>query len=370
MAEYHTQWQQAKQTFERSQGAKPAPMGKVPVIGLTYRKGTGIDDALVRIDKLLPANLLDGMPDRELARLQEEVVKLNRVSNEYVQLLDASIAQEKRSPGGKAASDAYRDLKVLRAALQGLTAKVVLDLAKLRAANQSAGQDKKQTHVVIRTASESLQSAARDGLLWGQQLLQRPDRAEFDRMITTKARNITQPLANLRKWTMPDSIGEQGTVSREKALRESPALLVPIEALYHQVIGQGLKDAVLVLLRDTGSTTALNASLEELGGKQLKLPANATPQQVVHAVKHFMSMAKAAMDVGMRMQGLAARLRIPDALAHPEDVAPDFQAPAAPVRPPAARAVGGPPNKPVPQLPAHRTGGPPNKPVPQLPPGF
>ena len=195
--------------------------------------------------------------------------------------------------------------------------------------------------------------------MWGQQLLQRPDPASFNNMITTKARNITQPLANLRKWTMPDQIGQKGTASREKALADSPQLLTPaIEALYHQVIGQGLKDDILALLRPTGAATAVNASLEELGDKGVKLPGNSSAVQVVQATKHFMAMAKASLAIADKMEGIPSRIRIPDALAavpadvaadvDPHDIPPNYQAPLPPPR--RVRADGGPPLRSPPVL--------------------
>lgn len=380
MADYHQEWTRAKQTFESATGAnKPAPIGTVPLVKISYRKGTGIDDELKTIDKLIPAQLQQGLDGRPMQRLEQSMASLSTHVMEYLALLEREIAQAK---GVGKVDTQYRDLKILRASLQGITAKVNLDIQKLKAFNSAQHNQQAQVEVGIRTAADGIRSAGQDGLLWGQRLLQQPTAALFNALINTKSRNISQPLAQLRKWAMPDAIGAVGMASRQNAIAQAPTLGPWIDALRVQVESQGLQDDILALLRMTGATTALGASLEELGNKGLKVPVNAPPATVVDATKHFMSLAKAAMQIADRMKGLAVTVRIPAmheaplAAADDDLVAPDYQAPLAPNvrRPPDRPAplapnVRRPPNLPAP-LPPMRpraVGGPPVKPLPMKP---
>lgn len=391
MANYSIDWNAAKATFERSTGLdKPAPKGKVPLLRIEYRQSTHVDGLLTKIDKLLPTDLAQGMKEKHLVDLVRYLNDFDRYSAEYLRLLDRSIQDEKAGVGGKSGSAIYRDLKILKAALQGIAAKIKLDVQKVRAANEAQGHAQKQVFLAIVTVADSMRSAAKDGLLWGQQQLHRPDYAEFNKSIMTKARNITQPLANVRKWAMPGHIHPTALESRQRALDAAPQLQEQIQALYQQVITTGLKEDVLALLRITGTDTALDASLEELGNKGVKLPAGSPPEIVVAATKHFMSMAKAAVAIADTMQGIAgARVLIPDVLRpDPEDIPPDFEAPQPPPRRaepvaaagadpgmpiPAPRPGRGPlPPTPAPRLPIPRRvirSTPPNKPLPPDPGG-
>lgn len=408
MSDYHRQWEAAKQTYERSTGAsKPAPMGKVPVVGITYRQGTGIDAALEKIDKRIPANLQVGLPPKELARLAEDITELSRHLNPYLDLLERQIGAAKGPAGGpKAPDDRYRHLKILRAEAQRIAAAVTQDMARLRAANESVGQEKQNIYITITALAEGLQNGARKGLLWGQTILAAPSAAAFNSGIFTAARDITQYLANVRKFAIPDSLGPALRAKRDEQV-QGANLQEPLQTLYHQMAVDGLRDAVLTLLGPTNAKTAMGASLEELGNKNLTLPAAATAADVVRATKHFIGLAKAALDIGMRMQGIPARMRIPDTLdtLDPSDVAPNYQAPVPPPRPsqpgaahpappsrpapvplsqrtagaplprplapPPSAPAGGPPRKPVPlppPPPSAPSGGPPRKPVPLPPP--
>lgn len=343
MSDYHRQWKEAKAQYERDTGGarKPAPMGKVPILGISYRKGTEIDETLKRIDILIPANMLDGIDQHGMAKLQSDINSLDAKANMYFLLLDKEIKEEGASAGKF--DSRYRDLKIMRDTLRSLTANVKLDMQKLIAANTSRGQKLQVVSVAIDTAAEGLSAKAQEGVAWGQQILRRPDCAAFNKEIYTKARNITQQLANLRKWTMPDEIGPDGKLSRDKALAKDPELLRVIEKMYHQVAAQGLKDDILALLRKTGSDTVVNASLQDLGNEpSVKLPTDSTQQDVVAATKYFMRLAKAAIEISKAMRGLSARIRVPDSLTAPppappqveeeEMLAPDFQAPLAPQR--------------------------------------
>jgi hypothetical protein len=370
MANYSSDWTAAKTTFENSTGLnKPAPQGKVPLFGIQFRQSTHIEAMLSKIDALLPRDLLQGMKESDLNKLAAAVTDLDRHSNEYMRLLDQKIQDETRGIGGKGGSPLYRDLKILRAALQGIVAKIKLDVQKIRAANQSQGHAQRMAFLSIVTITDGMRAAAKDGLLWGQQQLHHPDCAAFNSQIMTKARNITQPLANVRKWALPGSIHKEAMESRQKALEAAPQLEDQVRDLYHQVIPTGVKEYVLALLRATGTKTALDASLEDLGNKGVQLPPGSPPDTVIAATKHFMSMAKAALAIADKMQSIpGARIEIPEVLAPaPEDVPPAYQAPRPPPRPTAAPPVAGaPPSIPMlaPRLPRDT---PPNKPLPPRP---
>jgi hypothetical protein len=367
MHNHSNTWTAAKTTFENSTGLnKPAPQGKVPFFAIEYRKSTHVEGTLAKIDKLLPENILKGMKESDLNKLATAVTELERHSNDYLRLLDQKIQDETKGIGGKGGSTIYRDLKILRAALQGIVAKIKLDVQKIRGANQSQGHAQQQVFLQIVNVADAMRSAAKDGLLWGQQQLHRPDCAAFNSGIMTKARNITQPLANIRKWAMPDHIKEDGRNSREAALKKAPQLQEQIQELYQQVLTKGLKEDVLALLRVTGTETALDASLEELGQKGVNLPPGSPPEMVIAATKHFMSMAKAVLAIADTMQDIGgARVRIPDVLKPaPEDVPPVYEAPRPPPRAAAVPPVAGAAPRLAPRL-VRST--PPNKPLPQFP---
>lgn len=294
MSDYASQWARAKKTYEDNTGKKkPAESD-----GKWYEKirsKSGVAAELKAIDKLIPANLADSLSDKQMKKVEEHLVKAKTAADKYVVLVNTAIGKEKAL--GKATSDIYRDLKLLRATLDTIIASIEQDVAKMHAARSAAadgaGQAQKVTYIAIKSLAEGIDRNAKQALMLGQAILKDPRPETYNKHIQKATRDFTQQLANIRKWTMPELLHPTHANNRMLALQD-PGVYKAVERLYHKVAT--IKAQTLPFVQQTGSTP-MDASLGKMAEDTVKLPLTATPAEVTAAAKYMMQQIKAAMAV-------------------------------------------------------------------------
>ena len=297
MSNFAREWKDAKTKFETSTGiGKPAKEKTIPIIGATYRKGTGFEGSLKALDQLL--NSIPGIPKKkELAAIEQLISDVDTKGTAYLVLLNDAIKKEITGPGGKEASVIYRDLKILRASLENTIAQAKRDFAKFKAqrAAEELGLDDvtKKNVVVLTHLSEALEASCRKSLVGAQNLLKNPTPAAFNGAFPGLARDITQPLANIRTYTMPNELSERLQLKRMEKL-DNQAMMEAAHNLAHKA--ENCRAKLLPLLQGQGNTP-LDSDLEKMANNPPKFAANERPETVLQATKHFIAQAKSALDI-------------------------------------------------------------------------
>lgn len=301
MTAYAAEWKAAKLKFENDTGvSKPTEIGKV--LGKEYRKSTGIESALEDVDNAVPSNLLEPVSSRQLKNLEKATDELEKVGSKYLQLLEGCIDDEKNAIGGKAASAVYRDLKILRTSLEKIIANAQSDLAKakacLEAVKEGVSKEYKVTYITIKTISEGIQKSAKQALLYAQGILKNPTAEVFNAAFDKAARDLTQNLGNIRKWTLPEEIHPEYQKKRMEAMQDDAKIYEVVLDLYHKV--ENCKRRTLPLLAQQGDTP-LNADLARMANNPPRFPGGTDEQTVIAATKHFIAQVKEAVAIAQAM---------------------------------------------------------------------
>jgi hypothetical protein len=340
-------WQESKAAFDRSIS------GRHKLLNSPFRR-TNLGQTVDEIYNLCGRHTghFEHMTESDYAKLVTLVPKLERESTQYLQALEMEIHKEKWGDGGKENSVVYRDLKIHKAEVQEIVSIIKTESVKARAHKQAEGHTKVHVLVTLAALVDGIRSRAHSALLWGQQRLQDQDCAKFNSGIQGAARDLTQQLANLKKYALAEDQNAAQLASRGNTPQDTPELRNYAQVLSEQVRNAGVTEDVLVLLRKPGTETALGATLADLATGQCKLPDGSPPKDVVAATKHFMNMVKRCLEIADRMQGIASGKAVKP---EPGDVPPTYKAPEPPPRAAAA---------PAPRLPRDT---PPNKPLPPRP---
>ena len=299
MTDYAGQWAAAKKDYETSTGKKK-PADSDGKWFEKVRSKSGVAGELKSIDKLLPTNFLEPPSAKVLKKIEQHVVSAKAAADKYVKLVQAAIDKEKTL--GKAQSDIYRDLKVLRATLDTIVKSIELDLAKLRA-SATAGVDgvtkaQKVTYIAIKTLAGGIDKNAKQALMLAQTILKDPTPATYNKHIQKASRDFTQSLANIRKWTMPDQLNPTHAQNRMVAMQD-PGVYKAVGKLYAVV--NNIKAEVLPFVNQTG-TTPIDASLGKMAEDSVKFPTTATAAEVTAGAKHLITQIKEAMKVRAKMK--------------------------------------------------------------------
>lgn len=306
MSDFANQWSKAKEKFESNTGVKkPSEIGSK--FGISYRKGTGIDSDLKDIDKLIPDSIKmeTALPKSALSKLEKLCSSLETNARNYVDLLDTTIRQEKNKDGGKAASEIYRDLKILRSSLETIVASARLDAQKCGVVRQQVEDDVKtellNTILAIRTATQSAEAQAKKGLLFAQGILKDPKVETFNKGISDASRDVTQPFTQFVKFGGVGKPNKTMQASREKALEDSEVRKASNNMTF---LALGFKDKIEAVLKLSGGS-ALDASLSLYAKGATKLPENASSEDVIDATKNYIKGVKAVLNLAAEMNRVA-----------------------------------------------------------------
>jgi len=304
MSDYKGDWETAKTTFEESTGVKkPAPTKK-NLFGKAVRQKVGIAEAFGKVDKLMPdTNKIDemtAMKQKEVDELGPLVSKAGQEVRDYIKLLTDAIDKEKEEHG-KGADAIYRDLKILKAKLESMTAQMKSELDKVynyrRASSEGLEQMATAYLTSFRTLKTSIDSNCKKALVVIQQLLKDPTLQNFNDAFPKTARDITQPLQQIQKFTLPDELRPDQLKSREKTM-ENPKVVEGVVELEKSVAH--FKREIIPLMTETG-TTPMDSSLGKFANHPIKFEQGASQEDVIAATKNFGRQVKQAIELGKKI---------------------------------------------------------------------
>jgi hypothetical protein len=300
MSDFKGEWEAAKSTFENTTGVKkPAPTKK-NVFGKAVRQKVGIGEAFGKVDKLMPDDDGSTMKQKDLEQLGRLISAAAQEVKDYVKMLTEAINAEK-DEHGKGAEAIYRDLKILKAKLESSTADMKAQLDKIYVVRRGLGEglNRKATMFLtnFRTLKSSIDRNGKRALLVVQQLLKDPTPQNFNSSFPKAARDITQNIGQIHKFTLPDELNATALRTRGEAL-EDPKVAEAVIELEKKVAH--FKRETIPLMREAGATP-LDATLAKMCNSPPRFLEDATKQDVIAATKHFGRQVKKAMELGQKM---------------------------------------------------------------------
>jgi hypothetical protein len=292
MSDFATQWATAKTKFENDTDAKK-PVQKGRVLFISYRKSTGIESALETIDKLCATTPLENLAADALKKADEALKELKKKTAAYKGELDKAIATEKKD---KANSDTYRPLKILRATLDQIVSRIENDLERGEA-GQFATKNAYEgaavaVYKVLKPIKSGLDSNCKKGIATAQKLLADPTPATFNSAFPGAARDITQQVGNLWKYTLPDELQGRSKENVERDLKTEPRLYMKVLDLQNATASA--KDFLKDFVQPSGSTP-LDANLWKMANTPTPtLADDADAITVKKAIKNYLLNVKEA----------------------------------------------------------------------------
>lgn len=288
-------WNAAKGKFETTTGVKKPKEVAALKLGpfvKEYEKQSGLEKAFEAVDKLIPLSLETVIGQKNEKKLEEAVKDLKGRAQTYIGVLNTEIAEVKKA-GGKV-DTVYRDLKILRSELEACTARAALDHSKVvafREAKENKVSDTSaKTLMMLKSLSQSLDYNIANGTKLAQEMLKEGTAAYYNLKIQDASRNITQPLVNVVKFGMPSEMNEKAQESFKEAISDS-TVFETAKQIASGVIT--LQKELLKYIKVEGSTP-FDANLVAMGGGKVKLDKDAPKEDVVKAVKNYLTQVKSA----------------------------------------------------------------------------
>jgi hypothetical protein len=300
MSDYKGEWQAAKTRFEESSGVKkPAPTKK-NLFGKAVRQKVGIAEAFGKVDKLMPEDDGETMREKDLEKLGPLVSTAGQEVRNYLKLLTDAIDNEKEEHG-KGADAIYRDLKILKAELESMTAKMKAKLDRIyavrRAESEGLSQRVKMFLTNFRTMKTSIDKNGKQALAVVQQLLKDPTVQNFNSAFPKAARDLTQNIGQIHKFTLPEELNPDALRTRGEAL-EDPQIAEAVEELEKRVAH--FKRETIPLMRETG-TTPMDSTLAKFCNSPIRFEEGASKEDVIEATRNFGRQVKKALELGQKM---------------------------------------------------------------------
>lgn len=300
MSNYKGEWESAKKAFESTTGVKkPAPTKK-NIFGKAVRQKVGIAEAFGKVDKLMPEDDGTNMKQKDLEQLGRLVSAAGQEVRDYLKLLTEAIDAEK-DEHGKGADAIYRDLKILKAKLEASTADMKAKLDKIYVVRRitSEGLERKATMFLtnFRTLKTSIERNGKKALVVVQQILKDPTPQNYNEAFPKAARDITQNIGQIHKFTLPDELNENALRTRGEAM-EDPKVAEEVVELEKKV--GHFKRETIPLMRETG-TTPMDSTLAKLCNNPLRFGQDATKEDVIEAAKNFGRQVKTALELGKKI---------------------------------------------------------------------
>lgn len=300
MSDFKAQWEAAKGRFENTAGVKkPAPTKK-NIFGKAVRQKVGIGSAFERVDKLMPVDDGTSMAQKDLEKLGPLVSAASAEVKSYIALLTTAIDKEK-TEHGKGADAIYRDLKILKAELAAMTADMKAMLDKIYVGRRIAGQDvERKASMFIRnfeTLKSSIDRNGKKALVVMQQILKDPTPATFNSAFPKAARDITQNIGQIHKFTLPEELNAHSLELRTDQMKDPKIAEAVIEL--ERKVGH-FKRETIPLMRDAG-TTPTDATLAKFCNSPPRMPDDASAQDVIDGAKNFGRQVKTAIELGRKI---------------------------------------------------------------------
>lgn len=302
---YAADWQGAKDKFETDTGLKK-PTAKGSVLFVSWRKPTGIEEALKDVDKLL-ANVKDwsGADSTIFKKWQGLNETLAKKKESYLKVLEDAIKDEKEDSGK---SDKYRHLKVLKASLNLVVSQIEqqyhfnLEQWKVRKEKGSKTMDRIDAVLIsLRQLGHNMQAGVAQGTKFCKEVLADPTPTNWNRVNTDNgARRLSQPLTNVVKYVYADW-AELLVSGKDKEVQVLDDDRVSEQIRKMNIYLASHQKDVMRLGEPSGNSPT-NGSIGFLGNDpRSHLPDNATKNEVVAAVKHFAGMLKDASEIANQL---------------------------------------------------------------------
>lgn len=302
---YAEDWNAAKQTFEEKTELKK-PGAKGTFLFISWRKPSGIEDALKDIDKFIA-----GVKDWTAADMNtfKRWDGLNKTLNQkmvaYLKTLGESIKKEKEEAGK---TDQYRHLKVLKTSLETIVAKIEqqhkfqLESWKVRQAKGSKAMDRIDVVLTtLRQLGNNLKAGVAQASQFCKEVLAEPTPANWNKINSDNgARRLSQPLTNICKYVYADyaDLLVKGN-DKELAVLDDERVIEQIRKLNIYLFNL---ERDIRALGDVSGTSAMDGSVAFLADKiQGHLPPEASKEDVIRAVKRFAGMVKKCSEISAEL---------------------------------------------------------------------
>ncbi len=300
---YEADWKAAKNKFEAATGAdKPTKTGGLWKI--KWRKSSGLEDAFKAVDKYYDGKSFDdwmAFTPKQMDSFKKAVEDLKKTERAYIPQLEKAIEDEKKTD--KTLSNTYRDLKILKAELDKLVASAELQFAQIEAKRETtiggvAGECK-AFYEQLRKIKENLRLGCAKGVAKAQNLLKSLDAVAYNAEIETMARDITQPLQNIRDFSFPKDIIRQDKQALVQEAMMDKSFQNMARSLFET--SQYCKTDIAGLLAVSGNTPT-DASLVRMANNPPRLDVTtAGPDDVKAAVKHFIGIVKEVIELHKKL---------------------------------------------------------------------
>lgn len=301
MSDYQGEWEAAKEKFENTTGVKkPAPTKK-NLFGKVVRQKVGIGEAFGAVDKLMPEDEGATMRQKDLDKLGALVSAAAQEVRDYLKLLTDAIDKEKEEHG-KGADAIYRDLKILKAELEAITATMKGKLSWIYAERQAISKGieggAKGYFKMFQTMKSNIEKNSKKALVVVQDLLKDPTPQKFNAAFPKAARDLTQNIGQIHKFTVPEEFVNEDALKTKAMALENPQIVEAVIDLNKRV--EHFKLETIPLMREEGDTPK-NSTLARFCNSPIRLADNAPPEEVIAAAKNFGKQVKKAYELGQKI---------------------------------------------------------------------
>jgi hypothetical protein len=149
----------------------------------------------------------------------------------------------------------------------------------------------------FRTLKTSIDRNGKLALIVVQQLLKDPTPQNFNSAFPKAARDITQNIGQIHKFTLPDELNPTALRTRGEAMAD-PKVAEAVVELEKRVAH--FKRETIPLMREEG-TTPMDSTLAKYCNSPIRFEEGASKEDVIEATKHFGRQVKKALELGQKM---------------------------------------------------------------------
>jgi|GEM_PF-4502624 len=300
-----TDWKAAKTKFETATGvSKPTKLDGVWKV--KWRKKSGLEEAFKKVDHFIDgksqAEWLD-LSAKDMKNWRKAIDDLKKSHVTYLPEIEKAIQAEKNGTGGKDASAVYRDLKILKTDLAKFVTRAEFDYAQVVAYRETElggmASQCKAFYQQIRKIRENLQNGIAKALSKGQGILKSGVPKDYNDNIESMARDITQPLQNIRDFSFPVDIIRPDKQEKVYEALEDKDFFQQARALFEY--SQHARGEITQILVSAGDTP-FDATIVRMANNPPKLATTASADDVKRAAKHVIGLVKAAEKINAKLK--------------------------------------------------------------------
>jgi hypothetical protein len=169
----------------------------------------------------------------------------------------------------------------------------------VRRANSEGLERKAKMFITsFRTLKTSIERNAKKSLVAVQEILKDPTPDNFNKAFPTAARDITQNIGQIHKFTLPDEFLNERVLTTRAEAMEDPKVAEAVIELNKRVAH--FKRETIPLMREEG-TTPMNSTLAKFCNNPIRFETNAPREDVIDAAKNFGRQVKTALELGGKM---------------------------------------------------------------------